>query len=54
MRQEQAVGWRFAAAFALAVLALTAGTFGPGKYDPVSVALADDEPDFLVLNPEHE
>jgi hypothetical protein len=54
MRQERAIGWRFAAAFVLTLFALTAGTFAAGKYGPANLALADEEPDFLVLNPEHE
>ena len=53
MRQEQATGWRFAAAFALAVLALV-GTVGASKFGVPSAALADEDPDYLVLNPEHE
>lgn len=45
---KNTTGWRFAAAFAVALLALTAGTV-------MSAALAaDSEPDFLVLNPEGE
>ena len=54
MRQEQAVGWRFAAAFALAVLVLAVGTVGASKFGAPGAALADEDPDFLVLNPERE
>ena len=55
MRNRQTAGRRFAAAFALAIMLLTAGVVGASKCGLGSAALADDsEPDYLVLNPERE
>ena len=54
MRSRQSAARRFAAAFALAVMVLTAGAGVATKCGLGSAALADDDPDYLVLNPERE
>jgi hypothetical protein len=45
-------GWRFA--FAVVAVIATLSPLGFSAAGPVSQALPDDEPDFLVLNPEGE
>ena len=51
MTRRQTGGWRFAFAVTMLVAALSAGftAFGPADR-----AFAQDEPDFLVLNPAGE
>jgi hypothetical protein len=51
MRQHT-IGWRFASAFALALLVLAVGALGASKFGVPGAALADE--DFLALNPERE
>jgi hypothetical protein len=56
MTNKKTTGHRFAAAFATLALLLTVVTVHAGQIQPAQQqqTLAEDDSDFLVLNPEHE
>jgi hypothetical protein len=55
MTNKKTTGHRFAAAFTVLAVLLSAVTVHAGNVAPAQQqTLAEDDSDFLVLNPEHE
>ena len=54
MTNKPTLGRRFAAAFAVAALLLTIAPVNAWNFAPSQTLAAEDEPDFLVLNPAGE
>jgi hypothetical protein len=55
MANKKTTGHRFAAAFTLLAVLLTVAPVHAGNVAPAQQqTIADDDSDFLVLNPEHE
>jgi hypothetical protein len=54
MKNQRAARQRFAAVLGLSMLVLTVAVVDARKYLPVNEPIANDDADFLTLNPEAE